>query len=322
MPSPKCEHGKYRCRDCHPAAFCKHGKEKYKCRDCSNGSSFCEHNRRRSVCRECKGGSRCEHDRIKYYCKICKGSALCEHNKSKSICRECNGACICEHNRVRSYCKECNGTGICPHNKRRNFCVECGGSQTCKGHKETLCYTLGSNKYRGYCVRCFQYFFPDEKVSKNFRTKEKVWGDFIREKFSNYTWTFDKTIEYGCSKYRPDALLNMGTHIILCEHDENQHRDSRYSCDNKRTMAIMQDCGFLPLVIIRFNPDEYINENNQKVTGCWGLDKNGKSKIKRNKKDEFQNRLELFRQNLIYNIENIPEKEVTEIKLFYDIGQL
>lgn len=45
-----------------------------------------------------------------------------------------------------------------------------------------------------------------------------------------------------CSKYRPDAILDMGSHIILLEHDENQHNCIGYSCENLRVMAIMQDC--------------------------------------------------------------------------------
>ena len=202
----------------------------------------------------------------------------------------------------------------------KRICFDCMGNKCCKGHPQTLCYTIVStSKYKGYCVRCFQYFFPDEKVSKNFRTKEKVWIDFICEEFSEYTWSFNKTIDYGCSRYRPDAILNMGTHVILCEHDENQHKSAGYSCTNKRTMAIMQDCGFIPLVVIRFNPDEYIDEEGKKITSCWGLDKNGISKIKNNKKNEFIERLEHFKKIVLFYIYNVPQKEITEIKLFYNI---
>lgn len=147
---------------------------------------------------------------------------------------------------------------------------------------------------------------------------KKKYG-LIAENFKNYDWQFNRTIEYGCSKYRPDAILDMGSHIILLEHDENQHNSIGYSCENLRVMAIMRDCGYRPLVVIRFNPDEYISENNR-VSSCWGFGKDGVIRVKPSKKREYEVRLETFRENVEYYINNVPGREVTEIKLFYDIN--
>lgn len=298
---------------------CKHNRQQNRCVDCG-GSQICEHKKIRSCCVDCGGGQICEHNRQRRFCVDCGGSEICQHNKRRSRCVDCGGSEICEHNKLRSRCFDCGGSEICEHDKVRRDCFDCGGSRTCKGHNTTMCYTRGNHKYKGYCVRCFQHFFPNEPVPKNFRTKEKVWTDYISENFKDYDWQFNRTIEYGCSKYRPDALLDMGSHIILLEHDENQHNSIGYSCENLRVMAIMRDCGYRPLVVIRFNPDEYMDENGKNITSCWGVGKDGVIRVKPSKKREYGNRLEIFKQNIEYYIANEPEKEVTEIKLFYDLN--
>lgn len=97
----------------------------------------------------------------------------------------------CEHNRQKCRCKECGGSAICQHNREKYSCKEC------KGHTTTMCYTLGSRKYKGYCVRCFQHFFPNEPAPKNFRIKENVWADYISDNFKDYDWEFNRTVEDG-----------------------------------------------------------------------------------------------------------------------------
>lgn len=50
-----------------------------------------------------------------------------------------------------------------------------------------------------------------------------------------------KDKKYCCSKRRPDILIDLETHLIIIEVDENQHKG--YSCENKRIMEISQDLG-------------------------------------------------------------------------------
>ena len=80
----------------------------------------------------------------------------------------------------------------------------------------------------------------------------------------------------------------------------------------------MQDMGFRPLIVIRFNPDEYTDHTGKKVTSCWGVDKNGNIRIKPSKRIEYNMRLDKLKTTIEYWLEHVPEKEVTEIKLFYD----
>jgi hypothetical protein len=81
--------------------------------------------------------------------------------------------------------------------------------------KNPYCPTLGCGTSvshhinKGYCIRCFVHLFPDEKNACNYKTKEKTVVDFIRLSFPHLTIINDKRIEDGCSKRRPDILIDL-----------------------------------------------------------------------------------------------------------------
>jgi hypothetical protein len=114
-------------------------------------------------------------------------------------------------------------------------------------------------QYKGYCHRCFIYNFPDNTIVRNYKTKERAVVDFVRSAYPDYTWILDKQVEGGCSRKRPDILLDMGEFVLNIEVDENQHGAHDCTCENKRLMQIFLDVGSRPLVVIRFNPDTYTN---------------------------------------------------------------
>ena len=126
-----------------------------------------------------------------------------------------------------------------------------------------MCETISHAKYNGYCARCCIYVFPEIQVSRNYKTKEADVVNRITETFSDFTWVKDKKIMDGCSRRRPDLLLDVGSHIIIVEIDENKHNSYDCSCENKRIMEISRDLGHRPTVFIRFNPDEYIKDNGE-----------------------------------------------------------
>lgn len=226
--------------------------------------------------------------------------------------------------------KKCEFPG-CQINPSFNFSANNGKSgKFCIQHKANeminirsvkcktfLCNTTVVKKYRGYCSRCFMYTFPNEKVSRNFKTKEIAVVNYIKEKFNNYDWIIDKIIENGCSLRRPDLFLNMGSHIIIIEIDENCHRNYEDICENKRMMQISQDVNFQPLVFIRFNPDSY-KLNGLNHSSCWSIDKRGICNINVNKKNEWNNRLDKLGEIVKYWILNPSEKIIENVHLFYD----
>ena len=46
-------------------------------------------------------------------------------------------------------------------------------------------------------------------------------------------WVFDRQVQNGCSKKRPDVLLDVSTHHIIVEIDENRHINYDTTCENK-----------------------------------------------------------------------------------------
>lgn len=187
---------------------------------------------------------------------------------------------------------------------------------TCKTY---LCNTQVQNKYEGYCLVCYIHLFPDQPVTRNYKTKERATVEYILEKFKDYTWIADKKVQDGCSRRRPDLLLDLGYQIIIIEVDENQHIDYDCSCENKRIMEISQDLGHRPIIFIRFNPDDY-NLPDKKITSCWGINQKSICTIKKSKKKEWIERLETLQKQVEYWTipQNKTDKMIEVIQLFYD----
>jgi hypothetical protein len=189
-------------------------------------------------------------------------------------------------------------------------------AKTCKS---SWCTTVVNEKYDGYCLFCYMNLFPDKPVSRNYKTKEYAVVEHVKTKFPNHNWIADKIVSGGCSKRRPDLLLDLLYQIVIIEIDENQHTDYDCSCQNKRIMELSQDLGHRPIIFIRFNPDDY-NQNGTNITSCWGQDKNGICIVKKSKRDEWTQRLNVLEEHINYwiNPVNTTEKTVETIQLFFD----
>ncbi len=185
--------------------------------------------------------------------------------------------------------------------------------------KSYLCSTQISEKYEGYCLFCYMNIFPERPVSRNYKTKEFSVVDFIKTTYPNMDWVADKTIQNGCSKKRPDLVLDLGYQVLIVEIDENQHVSYDCSCDNKRIMELSQDLGHRSIIFIRFNPDDYY-KNGIKITSCWSKNKQGICIVKKSKKKEWEIRLNTLKEQINYWIhtDNITDKTIETIQLFYD----
>jgi hypothetical protein len=264
-------------------------------------------------------------------------SARCKHNNCNKYAKY-----GLESDKKRSYCFIHKTTGMinvvnpkCKYdncNKYASYGLESDKKLLhCLKHKTTdminlsntrclnNCQVSGNKKYKGYCLFCFINLFPDELVCRNYKTKEKYIADYIKEQFKEYNWICDKSIQGGCSKRRPDMFLELDEQIIIVEIDENQHNDYDCSCENKRLMELSQDVEHKPIVFIRFNPDDYL-DNDKNITSCWGPGKDGILRIKKNKVNEWKERLNTLKQQIDYWIkpENTTNKTVEIIQLFYD----
>ena len=194
----------------------------------------------------------------------------------------------------------------------------------CYSHKESgminvkhkkckLCHYIRANpKYSGYCMMCYVYTFPNTKISRNYKTKEKLVGEYIKNNFNEYDFVFDHRIEYGCSRRRPDIFLEYKNYVIIIEVDENQHIDYDIVCERNRLNELYIDIGYRPMYLIRFNPDSYTNKDGVKISSCFY---NGK--ITKNKETEWNSRLEVLKETLNECITREP-CDVEIISLFYN----
>ena len=208
-------------------------------------------------------------------------------------------------------------------NKKRLYCAahKLDGmvDVTHKTCKSEWCFTHIGKKYNGYCQFCYINLFPDEPISRNYKTKEYEVVDYVQTNFPKFNWIQDKIINGGCSRRRPDLLLDLLYTIIIIEIDENQHIEYDCSCENKRIMEISQDLFHRPIIFIRFNPDDY-KKNGTNITSCWVYNKKGICTIKKSKQNEWDSRLERLKEEILYwtNPENMTDKTVEIIQLFYD----
>ena len=135
----------------------------------------------------------------------------------------------------------------------------------------------------------------------------------MKNSFPDYDFIEDKVVSGGCSKRGRDLLLDLGYQIVIVEIDENQHIDYDCSCENKRIMELSQDLGHRDIVFIRFNPDDYM-KGEEKITSCWGYNKNGIATIKKSKSNEWIERLNVLKKSVHYWCENNTNKTNTKKK--------
>lgn len=180
-----------------------------------------------------------------------------------------------------------------------------------------------NKKYKPYCYQCFAELNPDSERVIEYKTKENAFLFPAKELYDNAI--LDKRITGSNEKFRPDFLLEMGTHCIIVEIDENQHNRKMYDSELevKRLNSFKVSLGNKLLIIIRLNPDNYrINNKQDLVYGCFKYNFESKRLITQEK--EFNIRLNQLLNTIKYYIEyenvvkcvdkNIGYKEVF---LFY-----
>lgn len=170
--------------------------------------------------------------------------------------------------------------------------------------KTPMCDIILPGSNTGYCARCSAYMFPDKPT--RFKTRELKLKEHLVIKYSDKTITHDKRVE--CHLYRPDFVFDMGSHTIVIELDENQHKAYDTSCDNKRLMSIFQGLGSRPMIMLRFNPDKY--------TGAPGCFKND-GQLSGNGR-EWTRRVKYLDERLEHWFGTQPDREIILEHLFFD----
>lgn len=257
-----------------------------------------------------------------------KVGIYCSEHKKENMINVRSKKCLeCDTEALFNLPTEKNNGIYCFIHKKENMinvrskqCLDCNKKENMINITSKKCIsgcgTSIEKKYKGYCLRCFIFTFPDEKITRNYKLKEKHVTDFIKETWNNLYFIFDKQIDNGCCKRRPDAYLDLLTHIIIIECDEDQHQTYKNICENKRTMEISNSFANRPIVFIRFNPDSYIKEN-IKIESSFKINKQSGISVIRNK-NEWNNRLLELKKLVNYYLSFIPEKTITNEFLFFD----
>jgi EsV-1-7 cysteine-rich motif len=232
---------------------------------------------------------------------------------ANNVCTEpscTTSACYGIKNEKASRCAKHAADGMVNVVSKR--CIECDDT------------FVSLSRYDGRCLRCMVYLYPDETVAKGYKMKEKHVGDFIAELHDSsdiirsYTITFDKSVSGGLSGRRPDIMLDIGTHVVIIEVDENSHNTRAYcSCENKRIMELFEDLKRRPMVVIRFNPDKYKDNLGVSHSSCFGRHASFDVPIIKHKTD-WEFRLKLLGEQLLEHSSRVPEKEITVMHLFFD----
>lgn len=82
-------------------------------------------------------------------------------------------------------------------------------------------------------------------------------ANFFRDRGLAWSSWNKQLTETACGRYRPDFVFEAPTHAVMVEVDEHQHARLGYACDAVRMLDIYNSFGGLPIVFVRFNPDEF-----------------------------------------------------------------
>ena len=175
-------------------------------------------------------------------------------------------------------------------------------------------------KIQKYCSRCYYSLHPD-KASKRIKFRELEVYKFLQENFKDLNIIYNKHLKGDgqCLRDQPDFLIHLNHHSLIIECDENQHKYYNKECIIPRIHRI-QEALNRNIIVIMFNPDSYIDENNKKIKGCFGIDKKtGLGVISKTDIDKLNSRFitlkDTINENMIYSVDNEP---IRIIQLFYD----
>ncbi|AII17058.1 hypothetical protein JO84_gp226 [Aureococcus anophagefferens virus] len=186
------------------------------------------------------------------------------------------------------------------------------------------------NKYGGLCLICANHEGLT-KAPSNYGKKEKAVVEFINKEFGDLSWIFNQPTTGACSRKKADAHVQFGNdYVLIVEVDENQHKGYDASCDEVRTLELMQDFGTsnpetgevlcIPMIFIRFNPDGFKN-GSKSISSCWKQNKDNQGILELVQPEAWKKRLNKLKktiQDCIDNYEKMTKKELTIINLYYD----
>jgi len=125
-------------------------------------------------------------------------------------------------------------------------------------HKEcTVCEIIDVVDNQSRCARCSDYLNRDLH-----RIKERDVKAILEHSDLPAFQQYDKQVDNGyCGPERPDFVWETGTHVVILEVDENQHKHIPRDCEEIRMKNVTSTFGGTPVFWIRYNPDSFKEKN-------------------------------------------------------------
>jgi len=232
-----------------------------KCTQCNNTAKFCVQGEKPTCCEQHK-----TKDMILYIRNICQ---LCDKKANYGVlfgklihCKEHKQKNEFERHYILPKCINDN----CKNNalytdKSTNYPLRC------ENHKikndinivEKKCSKCELMNFirndHNLCDNCHDFFI--KKIHKN---KELEIKNLLVDNNISFQ-SHDKISDNSCFKYRPDFIIDYGLFFVILEVDENQHSSYDCLCEQTRMINIYQDFGGIPIIFVRYNPDQYKNNH-------------------------------------------------------------
>jgi len=154
---------------------------------------------------------------------------------------------------------------------------------------------------------------PELERVYDLKTKERDVKQHLEEN-QDTPFSYNARIFGGKNRCFVDFAFYLSSHIIAIEVDENQHKKYAQTADVERTEKLKQDAGDRKWVQIRYNPDGYTNDTGKKIQSAYPA---RRGDMTRNEK-QFTLRMDVLLTTLKHHIENIPNEQFTEVRLYYN----
>ncbi len=217
--------------------------------------------------------------------------------------------------------ENCINIGIYGYDKENTklYCTE-HYKREMKVQKKNICKTIFCEKkvnncYKGYCAYCFVNTFPEEAKNTKMRNCREIYIiQCIMKSIPGKNFIFNKKINNA----RPDIILKLENQILIIEIDENQHKNYSNECETQRINELYCDLDYKNIVLIRFNPDTYIDSFKKKKESCFISNNEGKYILNSKQKKEYEIRINKLCDTINYYIKNQISEPLKIINLFFD----
>jgi len=122
-------------------------------------------------------------------------------------------------------------------------------------------------------------------------------------------------VDGTCKGKRPDLLCDFGSYVLIIEIDEHQHLRNCVSSEKAKMNEIWEQLGNKPIGFLRFNLDEYTDENDVKHPSMFVTYRvsNGERRVKARDTCEFEERT----TKLVEMVENMISNEIEGVQFMY-----